>query len=116
MLTTKLLRVHLHDNDEYNFDEGTIFAVGQASFTLRDFLRPFCREMKLRSDVFPMKRVEADNTKNLDLNTTAKKNQHVQDSLNPYLINMTYCVIKVNLAFPITQFDSVAELAAYAEE
>ncbi len=93
LLATKLLRVILHDNDEYNYDEGTVFAVGQAQFTLRDFLRPFCREMKLRSDVFPMKRVDADNTTNLDLNTTAKKNQQVKDSLSPYLINLTYCVI-----------------------
>jgi len=70
--------------------------------------------MKLRSDVFPMKRVDADTTSNLDLNTTAKKNQHVKDTLSPYLINLTFCVIKVNLAFPIQAFDEIAELQAYA--
>ena len=76
-------------------------------------MRPFCREMKLRSDVFPMKRIDADNTQNLDLNTTARKNQQVKDSLSPYLINLTYCVIKVNLAFPIAHFDEVVELQAH---
>ena len=30
LLATKLLRVLIHDNDEYNFDTGTVFAVGQA--------------------------------------------------------------------------------------
>jgi len=66
--------------------------------------------MKLRSDVFPMKRIDADNTQNLDLNTTARKNQQVKDILSPYLIDLTYCVINVKLAFPIAQFDEVAEL------
>jgi len=28
LLATKLLRVMLHDNDEYNYDPGTVFAVG----------------------------------------------------------------------------------------
>jgi len=28
LLATKLLRVLLHDSEEYNYDEGTVFAVG----------------------------------------------------------------------------------------
>lgn len=43
LLSSKPLRLILHDNDEYMNEqdaEGS-FSVGQASFTLRDFLRPF---------------------------------------------------------------------------
>ena len=104
MLNTELLRVYLHNNDEYiqnnNLDEEDEnngdehnFAMGQASFSLKDLLRPFTRELKLRSDVFPMKRVEADQTTNLDLNKTAKKNEKAVDRFSPYLINSTYSVI-----------------------
>ena len=53
----------MHDCDEFvNADSDATFSVGQAKFTFKDFLRPFCRELKLRSDVFPMKRVEPDNS------------------------------------------------------
>lgn len=41
LLSTELLRVILHDNDEYTDHEEQEFSVGQASFTLKDFLRPF---------------------------------------------------------------------------
>lgn len=60
-LATRLVRVYLHDCDEYTTEEAK-FSVGQASFTFKDFLRPFCHELKLRSDVFPRKREEIDNT------------------------------------------------------
>ena len=69
------------------------FSVGVAGFTFKDFLRPFCRELKLRSDVFPKKKAEVDNTQNLDLNTTARKNEKTIEKFSPYLINATYCVI-----------------------
>ena len=59
MLTTKLVRVYLHDCDEYMAETSEVkFSTGQATFTFKDFLRPFCHELKLRSDVFPMKREE----------------------------------------------------------
>lgn len=98
-LATKMVKIHLHDSDEYSTstdDEGRVFAKGLAQFTFRDFLRPFCRELKLRSDVFPCKRVNEDNTQNLDLNTSARKEERPQDKLNPYLSNATYCVIRAN--------------------
>ena len=62
LLSTQLVRVHLHDNDEYisEGDAEVNFSVGQASFTLKDFLRPFTTELKLRSDVFPLKRQAVD--------------------------------------------------------
>ena len=59
------------------------------------------RELKLRSDVFPMKKLVPDNTLQLDLNSTARKNDKVIDKFSPYMSNMTYFVIKAELAFPI---------------
>jgi hypothetical protein len=107
------VKVVLHDCDEYTSDETMQnFSTGVASFTLKDFLRPFCRELKLRSDVFPKKRLEQDNTNNLDLNTTARKNEKTIEKFSPYLINATYTVIQANLSFPIEPFNAVAELAA----
>ena len=79
MLATNICNVELHDCDEYiKNEEGAkvaIFSAGKAKFTFRDFLRKNCLELKLRSDVFPLKRDEVDNTKNLDLNTTARKGE-----------------------------------------
>jgi hypothetical protein len=115
MLATKLVRVFLHDCDEYT-NEPAKFSVGQASFTFKDFLRPFCHELKLRSDVFPMKREEIDNTKNLDLNTTARKNEKTVEKFSPYLINATYCVIQANLAYPVGSFNLERELTILAEK
>ena len=115
MLTTKLVRVYLHDCDEYMAETSEVkFSTGQATFTFKDFLRPFCHELKLRSDVFPMKREEIDNTQNLDLNTTAKKNEKTVEKFSPYLINSTYCVLQANLSYPIGSFNLDRELALIA--
>lgn len=107
LLATKLVRAYLHDCDEYmaEADSDACFAVGQAQFSFRDFLRPFCKELKLRSDVFPMKKIVPDNTTVLDLNTTAKRNDKVIDKFSPYMNHMTYFVMKANLAYPIGQFN-----------
>jgi hypothetical protein len=70
-------------------------------------------EIKLRSDVFPLKRDEVDNTNNLDLNTTAKKNEKTVEKASPYLINATYGVIIASLARPIGEFHEDYELALY---
>ena len=75
-------------------------------------MRPFCRELKLRSDVFPKKKAEVDNTQNLDLNTTARKNEKTIEKFSPYLINATYAVIQANLSYPIGSFNLEAELSA----
>ena len=94
MLATTLVKVVLHDCDEYVSDDTKLnFSTGLASFTLKDFLRPFCKELKLRSDVFPRKKAELDNTKNLDLNTTARKNEKTIEKFSPYLMHATYAVI-----------------------
>ena len=51
MLGTNIVSVELHDNDEYMADKedekNAIFSAGKAKFTLRDFLRPNCLELKL---------------------------------------------------------------------
>lgn len=66
MLATKIVEVELHDCDEYiqnkEDEENAKFSAGKAKFSLRDFLRPYTLELKLRSDVFPLKREEVDNT------------------------------------------------------
>ena len=59
-----------------------------------------------------MKREEVDNTQNLDLNTTARKNEKTIEKFSPYLINATYCVIQANLSYPIGSFNLEKELAA----
>jgi len=114
MLATKIVSVELHDCDEYiaNKEDAAVakFSAGKAKFTFRDFLRKNCLELKLRSDVFPLKRDEVDNTQNLDLNTTARKNEKTVEKASPYLINSTYSVIIANLARPIGMFDEKAEL------
>ena len=86
------------------------FSVGQASFTLKDFLRPFTKELKLRSDVFPVKRAYVDQTTNLDLNKTAKKSEKANEKFSPYLINSTYAVIKCDLSYPIGVFNEAYEM------
>ena len=115
MLATQLLKVELHDCDEYvapEDEKDAKFSIGCAKFTLKDFLRSNCRELKLRSDVFPVKREVQDNTQNLDLNTTAKKNERAIEKSSPYLINATYAVLTAELAFAIGSFNEEAELKA----
>lgn len=94
LLATTLVKVELRDCDEYvSEDADQNFSSGVASFTLKDLLRPFCKELKLRSDVFPKKKPELDNTQNLDLNTTARKGERTIEKFSPYLNNATYAVI-----------------------
>ena len=65
MLSTQLIKVELHDCDEYvapEDEKDAKFSVGCAQYTIRDFLRPYCRDLKLRSDIFPMKREMEDRT------------------------------------------------------
>ena len=63
-----------------------------------------------------MKRPEVDNTQNLDLNTTARKNEKTIEKFSPYLVNATYCVVQANLSYPIGSFDEQKDLAASRAE
>lgn len=112
LLATRPVRVLVHDNDEYvqDSDADQFFSQGQASFTFKDFLRPFTKELKLRSDVFPLKRATVDHTENLDLNKTAKKNEKAVEKFSPYLVNSTYAVVQANLSYPIGSFNLVREM------
>jgi hypothetical protein len=59
LLATNLFRAELHDCDEIvapEDEKDAKFSVGCAKFSLKDFLRPNCKDLKLRSDIFPMKR------------------------------------------------------------
>ena len=117
MLATKIVGVELHDCDEYIDDpkdaEVAKFSAGRAKFTFRDFLRKNCLELKLRSDVFPLKRDEVDNTNNLDLNTTARKSENTVERGSPYLIHATSSIIIANLARPIGFFNTELELLEF---
>jgi len=66
--------------------------------------------MKLRSDVFPMKRAHLNNEGNLNLNTTAKKEERSIEKSSPYLINGTFYVIAVDLAYNLGEFNEEEEL------
>ena len=56
-LATRLVIVTLHDCDEYTKGDVEVrFSHGQAKLVFRDFISPFCKELKLRSDVFPTKK------------------------------------------------------------
>ncbi len=49
----------------------TQFNHGCAKFVLKDFLKPHVRSLKLRSNVFPVKKKTEDINTNIDLNATA---------------------------------------------
>jgi hypothetical protein len=116
-LATKIVSVELHDCDEFIDDPEDAkiakFSAGRAKFTFRYFLRKNCLELKLCSDVFPLKRDEIDNTNNLDLNTTARKDIKTVEKASPYLINNTYSTVIANLARPIGHFDEDVEIVAF---
>jgi hypothetical protein len=93
-----------------------LLAAGKAKTTVRDLLKTSCIELKLRSDVVPLKRQEVDTTTNLDLNTTAKKTEKTVEKASPYYVNSTYAVISVNLARPIQEFNEKLELNIYKQK
>jgi hypothetical protein len=60
--------------------------------------------------VFPVKKELIDTTQNLDLNTTAKKNERQIEKSSPYLLHATYAVITAELSYPIGVFNEALEL------
>uniref|UniRef100_A0A7S3KUT2 Uncharacterized protein n=1 Tax=Euplotes crassus TaxID=5936 RepID=A0A7S3KUT2_EUPCR len=67
--------------------------------------------MKLRSDVFPVKRELVNTENNLNLNTTARKEERAIEKFSPYLVNGTFYVISVDLAYNIGEFDEEEEFS-----
>ena len=57
-----------------------------------------------------MKKSLVDNTKNLDLNSTARQNEKTFDLSIPYLSHSTYAVIHAELSYPIGVFNEEKEL------
>lgn len=112
--------MELHDCDEYIDDpedaKKAKFSAGRAKFTFRDLLRPNCLELRLCSDVFPLKRDEVDNTQNLDLNTTARKNEKTVEKASPYLINNTYSTVIANVSRPIGPFEEEYEKQVFIKQ
>jgi hypothetical protein len=56
LLASKNLKLELHDCDEETKIEDAFFSYGKAKFALKDLLNPYCKSLKLRSDVYPVKR------------------------------------------------------------
>lgn len=52
-----------------------------------------------------MKKEIIDTTNQLDLNTTARRDDKTLDKFSPYMAHMTYAVIEAKLANPIGSFD-----------
>ena len=119
-LATKIVSVELHDCDEFIADEEDAkiakFSAGRAKYTFRDFLRPHCLELRLSSDIFPLKRDDVDNTQNLDLNTTARKGEKQIEKASPYLLHNTHSLVIANLARPIAAFNETLEFDMYKKE
>lgn len=114
MLSSHPLKIELHDCDEFvkldPEDEPPVFSYGCAKFSLKDLLSIYVNNMKLRSDVFPVKKALINTENNLDLNTTARKAEKTTEKSSPYLINSTYFVISVDLAHNIEPFNEEEEL------
>lgn len=51
-----------------------------------------------------MKKEIIDTTNNLELNTTARRNDKTLDKFSPYMTHMTYAVLEAKLAYPIGSF------------
>ena len=79
-------------------------------------MRPFCRELKLRADVFHMKKSLIDTTTQLDLNATARRNDTTEDKFSPYMMNSTYAVLSAQLAYALGSFNEKTDLAAALEK
>lgn len=111
-LWSKTLDLELHDWDEEVKDsnEAPKFSYGLAKFHLKDLLNPHWSNMKLRSDVFPVKRALMNNENNLDLNTTARKEERAIEKSSPYLTNGTFYILSVDLAYNIGEFDEAKEI------
>ena len=54
-----------------------------------------------------------DTTNNLDLNTTAKKNETTVERASPYLVNASYSMMTAKIARPIGDFNELQELRTY---
>lgn len=63
-----------------------------------------------------MKKEIIDTTNQLDLNTTARRNDKIIDKFSPYMQHLTYFVLNAYLAFPIGSFSQTKDLAEAQKE
>lgn len=77
---------------------------GVAAFYLIDFLKPNNLNIKLTSGVVPKKLFEDYESKNIDLNTTARTHMQKVISSNTYFDNDTTLSVIFTLAYPIGTF------------
>jgi len=108
-LASKNFKLELHDCDEEIKADDPYFGYGKAKFSLKDLLNPYCKQLKLWSDVYPVKRTLLNMDSNLNLNATARKSERTIEKASPYLINSTYFNITVDLAHPIGMFNEEEE-------
>jgi len=103
------LKIEIHDSDEMKKLEDDKFNYGVAKFTLKDMLNPFCKNLKLWSDVYPVKRALLNTENELNLNATAWKLERTTEKASPYFESETYITIESELAFPLGTFNEEHE-------
>lgn len=76
-----------------------------AAFYLIDFLKPNNLHIKLKSSIVPKKLFEDYESKNIDLNTTARTEMQKVISSNTYFDNDTALTVSFTLSHPIGTFN-----------
>jgi len=74
---------------------------GVASFYLTDLLKPSVRAVKLKAPIVPVKKFQDLESKNLDLNTTAKKNIPEVMANSNFFDAQSFLIISLKLACAI---------------
>ena len=77
---------------------------GVANFNLQDLLKPNVRQIKLQAPIVPNKQYEDVESKNLDLNTTAKKSIHGTKASDNYMDNNAMMLIGITTTIGIGTF------------
>ena len=78
------MKIELHDCDSVKQPDDDKFNFGVAKFSIKDFLNPFCKTLKLWSDVYPVKRNLLSTENELNLNATAWKQERLVEKSSPY--------------------------------
>lgn len=81
-----------------------MFNHGSAKFVLKDFLKPHVHSLKLRSNIFPVKKKTEDINANIDLNATAKMSEKLLEKACGYLAAGSFVVMGIDLAYPVGMF------------
>lgn len=71
---------------------------------LKDFLKPHVRSLKLRSNIFPVKKKTEDINTNIDLNATAQLSEKLLEKACGYLAAGSFVVMGIDLAYPVGMY------------